>query len=203
MKRVVFFIDGFNLYHSLDDHLELHKYKWLDLSELCKCFITSSEYINEIYYFTALPPWDPDKRKRHIVYITALRTKNIQIIFGNFRVKDKKCKICKKIYQTYEEKETDINIISYMFTLAIQDKYDMAILITGDSDLVHGLEILKSNFPHKAVGIIVPYGRRAKLLQKVATPRGIITTNHLNTSRFPERIDLGGGRLLTCPIPWH
>ena len=31
MERVVAFVDGFNLYHSLEDDTAYKKYKWLNL----------------------------------------------------------------------------------------------------------------------------------------------------------------------------
>jgi len=68
MEKVIFFIDGFNLYHSIANK-RFNKYKWIDLSELAKNFITKKEHIEEIYYFTALTPWSPDKTNRHKIFI--------------------------------------------------------------------------------------------------------------------------------------
>ena len=34
MNRVLFFIDGFNVYHALQEKPQYHKYKWLDYSAL-------------------------------------------------------------------------------------------------------------------------------------------------------------------------
>lgn len=53
MNRASFFIDGFNVFHSLDCNKSYYKYKWLDYSVLAKCFITSKDTIADIYYFTA------------------------------------------------------------------------------------------------------------------------------------------------------
>ena len=47
MEKVIFFIDGFNLYHSFANK-RFNKYKWIDLSELAKNFITKKEHIEEI-----------------------------------------------------------------------------------------------------------------------------------------------------------
>jgi hypothetical protein len=44
-NRVIFFIDGFNLYHALDVNLNYHKYKWLDLSKLASLFLTRREKV--------------------------------------------------------------------------------------------------------------------------------------------------------------
>ena len=40
MERVIFFVDGFNLYHALHRKQQYHKYKWLNLSKLANYFIT-------------------------------------------------------------------------------------------------------------------------------------------------------------------
>jgi hypothetical protein len=40
IEKVIFFIDGFNLYHSIANEKRFNKYKWIDLSELAKNFIT-------------------------------------------------------------------------------------------------------------------------------------------------------------------
>lgn len=89
MNRIVFFIDGFNLFHSLDSNPLYHKYKWLDLSNLAKKFITRNDTIKDIYYFTALTTWNLEKIKRHQLYIKALELNNIKIIYGKFRKKPK------------------------------------------------------------------------------------------------------------------
>ena len=65
INRVSFFIDGFNVYHALDDYKSFHKYKWLDYSALAKCFVSSKEIITDIFYFTAYAEWDLDKKARH------------------------------------------------------------------------------------------------------------------------------------------
>jgi uncharacterized LabA/DUF88 family protein len=78
MDRVVFLIDGFNLYHSLKAELRYRAYRWLDLRKLCSMFIKhKSQTLEEIYYFTALAEWNSAKVKRHKQYLKALRTTEI------------------------------------------------------------------------------------------------------------------------------
>jgi len=36
MSRVVFFVDGFNVYHAIEANPAYRKYKWLDLDKLCR-----------------------------------------------------------------------------------------------------------------------------------------------------------------------
>ena len=56
MKRSMFFVDGFNMYHALDEDPAFHKYKWLDLDALARCIsIPPYEDIQNVRYFTAYP----------------------------------------------------------------------------------------------------------------------------------------------------
>ena len=75
MKRLMFFVDGFNLYHSLQkappfirNKKHYQKYKWLDIRKLCERFLEKDEKIVAIKYFTAFALWRPDSYKRHEQY---------------------------------------------------------------------------------------------------------------------------------------
>jgi hypothetical protein len=89
-KRVIAFIDGFNLYHSIDNQKRLHRYKWLDLQELINQFLTSKERLKELRYFTAYSTWDVDKRLRHEKYVHVLKGKGVRITLGQFLKKQKR-----------------------------------------------------------------------------------------------------------------
>ena len=52
MTRVSFFIDGFNLYHSLKDYAR--DCRWLDLRKLCESYLRENEQLGDVYYFTAV-----------------------------------------------------------------------------------------------------------------------------------------------------
>jgi len=120
MSRVICLIDGFNLYHSLHHNLNYHKYKWLDIKSFVNKFITTKDKINDIYYFTALAHWSSNKVRKHKIFIRAQELNGINVIYGEFRKKDKKCLICKKFYQTFEEKQTDVNIAVKLMELSIK-----------------------------------------------------------------------------------
>jgi len=96
MNRITFFVDGFNLYHALANNPHYHQYKWLNLAKLANCYVTKKDKIQSIYYFTALATWSQSKVKKHKKYIKALGLQNIQIVYGEFRKKDKFCPLCKR-----------------------------------------------------------------------------------------------------------
>ena len=103
MKKVIFFIDGFNLYHAIANQ-KYQQYKWLNLNQLANHFINRFEKIESIYYFTALTYWNQDKVKRHNLYIKAQETVGVKTVYGEFKKKTKRCRICSQVYETYEEK---------------------------------------------------------------------------------------------------
>jgi len=203
MEKVIFFIDGFNLYHSIANERRFNKYKWIDLSKLANNFITKKEHIEEIYYFTALTPWSLDKTNRQKIFIKAQELKGTKIVYGEFRKKDRRCRLCKKTYTTFEEKRTDVNIAIYLFKLAIQDKFDKAYIISGDSDLIPSIEAVKTLFPHKQIGVIIPIGRRAELLKQKCDFHMKIKEKHLKSSILPDIIPLKDNKKLVCPKSWH
>jgi len=202
MKKVIFFIDGFNLYHALLGNKRFNRFKWLDLTSLAHKFITKDDKIEDIFYFTALAIWSPDKVKRHRDFIKAQEIKGVKVVYGEFKRKDKVCPVCKKTYQTFEEKQTDVNIAIHLLKLAIQERYDKAFIISGDSDLIPSIDAVKSAFPHKKIGVIIPIYRSAEQLKQTCDFHMKMKEKHLQASMLPDIIDLGKGNKLERPARW-
>ena len=66
------YIDGFNLYHSIDA-LNDNTLKWLNLRKLCELFLKEGDELNEVYYFSAPPTHLPTKMQRYEAYTKALQ----------------------------------------------------------------------------------------------------------------------------------
>lgn len=103
MNKIIFFIDGFNLYHSLDANPNYHKYKWLDLAKLSSLFTTKKDKLVDIYYFTALATWNTAKANRHKIFIKAQELMGVKIVYGEFKIRDKRCRKCHQFYEIPEE----------------------------------------------------------------------------------------------------
>ncbi len=190
MERVVFFIDGFNLYHALvGNNHKYAAYRWLNLEKLCRIFIRKDQVIEKIFYFSAFAWWMPDKMRRHKIYVRALELNNVKFVSGKFKVKNKTCLICKKTFQTYEEKQTDVNIAVKLFQEAEKDTFDTAIVISGDSDLIPSVEAVRNTFPAKKVGIIIPIERKAEELKRAADFHIKMKEIHLKTAQFPDVVE--------------
>ncbi len=204
MKKVVILIDGFNVYHALQKDENLHKYKWLDYCKLAKCFVPSKDKIVDVYYFTAFAHWNQRKMAKHKIYLKALTMAGVKAVFGKFKDKDHRCRICGEGYSTFEEKQTDVNIAITLFRLAISNDFDTAILITGDTDLVPAVEAIRRTFPDKQIGVVVPIGRKAKELIDVCDFHMKMKEKHLRTSQFPDTIVLDPQKniVLQKPSNW-
>ena len=202
-KRIVTFIDGFNLYHAIDS---LHKdhLKWLDLWSLSEAFSKSStEKIESVYYFTALATWLPDCMHRHKTYIKALGSKNVTTVFGHFKKKNEKCHACKATWITREEKESDVNIAIYLLNEAHLDNFDKAFVITADSDLVPAIQMVLDYFPEKEIVVLTPPNRyriAREIRSKVQTIK--IKEKHLKNNLLPDKIIDENGAILARPAKY-
>lgn len=203
MDRVSFFFDGFNIYHSLKNNPKYNKYKWLDYSALAKAFVKKSEQIVSINYFTAYCSWKYDSYKRHQIYVQALKTCGVNVIFGKFKKVKRFCKICNKVgYDYHEEKQTDVNIAIHLLKGALLNEYDIAILATADSDIVPAVRAMNNIPVPKILKILFPIGRKSVELKTEAYSTMRIKEMHLKNCQLPETIIIGNKKI-SRPKEWH
>lgn len=202
-EKVVFLIDGFNLYHSIKEDPRLRPLRWLDIPGLAASLVRKNQELASIYYFTALALWDPEKVARHKRLIRVLEDKGVIVIYGKFKAKDESCRICRKSYTTSEEKRTDVNIAVTLFRLAMEDRYSTAIMISGDTDLVPAVEAVRECFPEKRIGVAFPPRRTNRELRDAATFHIQLRGDSLLPWRLPDRVRLRDGTEITCPERWR
>lgn len=204
-NRVISFIDGFNLYHAIDD-LNKNNLKWVNLWGLSSAFITpSTDTLENVYYFTAYATWLPDRHLRHREYVKALNHYGVTTVLGHFKEKDMKCNNCSRIWTTHEEKESDVNIAIHLLNEAHLDNFDKAIVITADSDLVPAIEMVKMNFPNKEIIVATPPNRYriAREIQSLVTTRKI-KEKHLSNNLLPEiKHDLDNNIIFERPMNYQ
>jgi uncharacterized LabA/DUF88 family protein len=210
MAKIFFFVDGFNLYHALDyledapDHDRYCKYKWISLKRLCHCYVREKDdSAAAILYFTALTLWDPDKVSRHKLFIKAQENEGVTVIYGEFKRRLRKCKLCSREFPAFEEKQTDVNIAVQLFQLAFEDRYDKAVIISGDSDLLPAVKAVQRIFPRKQVGLVVPIGRGSETFRKQVDFSYRMKESHLKISLYNQNLVLKDGTILTCPLEWR
>jgi uncharacterized LabA/DUF88 family protein len=205
--RVACYVDGFNIYHAIDDMSRaqrgaLNHLKWLDLRSLMERFSDPNVHdIGEITYFSAYMKWHADREARHKEYVKALVSRDVKPIMGRFKEKDAYCKNCKSVYKAREEKESDVNIATHLVSDAYEGKFDQAFLLSNDSDLLGPIKLVRSRFPKLGLKIIAPPLRRhSKELWAAATHRAAISPQHLERCLLPaEGRDAAGGVVFQRP----
>lgn len=84
-----------------------------------------------------------------------------------------------------EEKGSDVNIATHLLVDGFQGRYDIAAMITNDSDLKLPVEMVR-NILKKPVGIICPHEHPSRELKKVATFFKTIKPEIYKECQFPE-----------------
>jgi uncharacterized LabA/DUF88 family protein len=202
MARVAFFIDGFNVYHSLKENPSYHRYLWLDYRTLAERFTRRADRLSEVHYFTAYATWKPHSMKRHRMLVGALESRAVNIVMGKFKKKDMYCKVCRASFKVREEKQTDVNIAVSLLKEALLDHYDTAVLLTNDTDLIPAIQAVKEAFPGKKIGVLFPIDRWATELKDVCDFWRKIERKDLARSQFPNEVRLPSGVVLTRPSTW-
>lgn len=200
-ERVVVYVDGFNLYFGIKD-AGLSAYKWLDINKLVLNLLQPEQQLIAINYFTSRVNNNPDKQKRQATIIEAFESTGINIFYGHYQSSSVECRVCKSIWKTYNEKMTDVNISTQMIIDAYKDKYDMAMLISGDSDLVPPIRAIHENFNHKRVFVAFPPKRFNNSVAAVAKGNFTIGRKKIVDSQFPLEIVKKDGFILKKPIEW-
>lgn len=203
MSKVYVLVDGFNLYHALDTNPAYHPCKWLSLTKLAKCFILGRDALQGVEYFTTLATWDPAKVVRHRLFIKANEAEGVRVTYGEFKRKQRKCPECKSLIKTFEEKQTDVNIALRLFELAVQDRYDKAIIVSGDTDLIPAVKTVQKTFPGKKIGVVIPIGRASEDLKAQTDFHHRMKVQHILSSRFEDILTLTDGSVLECPECWR
>jgi uncharacterized LabA/DUF88 family protein len=201
-KRVIAFIDGFNLYHALDN-LKRPELKWLNLMTLCQMFLKSySEELIRVYYFSAYADHMPEPaQKRQKAYVRALELKGVKTILGHFKKKTRKCPDCHHRWTGHEEKETDVNIALFLLDLAYQNAFDRALVISNDSDLAPAIKMARTRFPEKRITTVVPPNfYHSNELIKVSSDKTKIRVEQLERSLLPP-IVTDASRLISVSRP--
>ena len=171
LQRVVGYVDGFNLYSGLRDS-GYRRYYWLNIREMVRHLLRPYQRLSRTKYFTAricgrgpgvgrnLAGVMEGKRRRQAVYLEALGTlADFDIYYGHYLSQVIRCRDCGRSWSDNEEKMTDVNIATELLVDAFEDRFDTALLVSADSDLVPAIRALKTVLPGKRVIVFFPPGR--------------------------------------------
>ena len=142
--RTFVYIDGFNLYYGA---VRGTRYKWLDLKQMVRRILRPDCHILRLKYYTALvfpTSKDRDKHIRQQTFIRAIETfiPEIEVYYGRFLESHKRLPLANpKGAERFadvirmEEKGSDVNLGVHLVHDAAQDLYDLAVVVSNDTDL--------------------------------------------------------------------
>lgn len=98
---------------------------------------------------------------------------------------------------------TDVKIATGLLVDAFQNRYDDAILITGDADQKPAIEHVRKLYPTKNVYVCFPPSRKSYDLRAIAT--GVLVANEesFRKSQFDNVVTTSPGRTVTKPPSWR
>ncbi len=194
MKTWVY-VDGLNLFYGC---LKGTPFKWLDLHRLCALRLPNHQ-IDRIKYFTArveMRPNDPDRPAKQDSYLRALRTlPNLEIHYGHFLSHVVTMPLAQpvpglpplvKVIRT-DEKGSDVNLASHLLHDGHLQRYELAIVVSGDSDLLAPVRLVMHDLK-KPVGVLNPQKRTCRVLAFQATFYKHIRKGVLAASQFPNTL---------------
>lgn len=185
-KRVAVYVDGFNLYHAIDD-LNDPSLKWLNLNALAQNLLRPSETLVKCHYFTSIVDWNPQKEANHRAYCEALAAHGVEITYGKFKSSMKHCAQFGRQCRFREEKRTDVALGVQIVTDALNGVFDRLILVTADTDQIPSVSMVKKLRPDIQLTWAAPPNR-------MRNAREIGVAVH-------DRIEIKAGRIRACRLP--
>ena len=219
--RTIVYVDGFNLYYRmLKDRPAL---KWVNQLALAREVLAPRHQIVRLNYYIArvsARAHDPHAPARQAVYLKALRTvPEIMVHEGTFMTSEPWMPLAVppqgkpngyvwnlpppttvRVIKS-EEKGSDVNLGVHLVRDAFQNAFDVAVVVTNDSDLVEPIRIAVHE-AGKRVGLLVPVKYPTQSLINVASFHLRIRPGHLARSQFPASIRLADGTLINKPATW-
>lgn len=204
--KVCVYVDGFNLYYRA---LKGTPYRWVNLIKLAKRVLDPADDVELVRYFTArvsARSGDPDAPRRQQIFFNALRTlPNFQFHYGRFLPKTKRRPLVStgkfvEIHDT-EEKGSDVNFATHLLNDGWLGKYELALVLSQDTDLVEPIRIVTQDRGLKVGLVWLDGGRPSKHLADVSSFVRHISQADLVAAQFPNPIPRAGTPLFK-PSTW-
>jgi uncharacterized LabA/DUF88 family protein len=205
--RVRAYVDGFNLYYG---SLKGTPFKWLDLQALIEA-VAPGHTIDHIRYFTArvsgkLDPSVPHRQNAYLAALESLGT--VTIHYGKFLSGVHRMPLADPqpkgprfadVIRT-EEKGSDVNLATYLLLDGADRLYDLAIVVSNDSDLKDAVDQARQRFGQ--VWVVNPNIRFSNALKSVATRYIPLPAATLAAAQFPDPVPRATGKRIAKPVSW-
>ncbi len=214
MNRTTFIVDGFNIYHSVEEAarqlgLGSRGTKWLDLRKLCASYlhvIGGGAQIEKVYYFSALAKHleatKPDVTLRHLSYVRALESTGVVVQLSRFKAKEVRCPKCGSRNVRHEEKETDVALAAKVFEVFARDECDTVVIVTGDTDIAPAVRTASALYPLKRIAFAFPFARKNNELAQLVKTSFHIRKEAYVAHQFSDPVHLSDGCVISKPPTW-
>lgn len=219
--RTIVYVDGFNLYYRmLKDRPAC---KWLNPVALAQQVLQPQNDIVRLNYYIArvsARAHDPGAPARQVTYLNALQTvPQISVHEGSFITSNPWMSLTVPLETRpdgyiwtqpppalvrvvkSEEKGSDVNLAAHLVRDAFTDAFDVAAIITNDTDLVEPIRIAVQE-AGKVVGLLAPVKFPSQSLMDVASFYRRIRKQHLKRALFVSPLLLPDGTELHKPPTW-
>jgi len=228
--KAFFYIDGFNFYYLRTK--KQPQYKWLNMKALADLIVPDGTTVSKVNYYTAhvSGKLDADAPRRQQLLFSAMATvPEIEIIKGRFFYEEKwaglvqppRAKPDSYVWnepspevvwvKKAEEKGSDVNLGVHLVRDGFTDAYDVAYVLTNDTDLVEPIRIVQEEIK-KPVVIVAPCRFFMKGKNKVPLPSrslfNVSSSTHyiddaeLEKSQFPRSVLREGKKPIIRPDQW-
>jgi hypothetical protein len=183
----------------------------VDLEALCKLMLPKNT-IHEIKYFTALVsarPNDLTQPQRQQLYLRALGTiPSVSVHLGHFLVHEVMMPLVVppgqpqqyvKVIKT-EEKGSDVNLATHLLHDAHLNRFDIAVVVSNDSDLLGPIKIVRNELGKK-VGVLNPQKNPSRAILPHIDFIKQIRGGALQAAQFPAQLTDQHG-VFSKPAGW-
>jgi hypothetical protein len=210
------YIDGFALYYGCykgERNRGNAGLKWLNLRALAEALLPEEDFAL-IRYFTARVrdlPDDPQRASRQDVYLRALAGQPaLHIHQGNFHRNKREAQLVRcpegvdpqQTVWVMQEKGSDAAMVTHLLMDAFDNRFDVALVITNDSDFVEPIHIVKERFNRRVV-VISPDQVVAKKLARAASHARTLDQRLLAACQLPDETLGGDGHPARKPEAWR
>ena len=207
-NRTIVYVDGFNLFYGA---LRGTSEAWLDLERLFRLLLPHDD-LRRVRFFTALL-MGPERVAQR-THLRALETTPlVEVTLGRFKTRRVRCRVAgcsmsgPRRFAWPEEKRTDVTIGISMLDDAYRNECDRLILVSGDSDLVPAISLIRGRFPEKEIVVYVPSRHpdrgAAVELRGVAHRARLLPLQVLKHAQFSDVVIDSRGRRIRKPADWN
>jgi len=199
---VVSYIDGFNLYFGLRK-MGWQRYYWMDMDSLSLNLLKKHQLLAETHYFTSRITNNPTKQRRQNTFLEALSAVGTEPIYGKYRHNPYNCFKSNSVHMIAQEKMTDVAMAVQLLSDGYANKYDTALIISGDIDLLPAIKHIKQRLKGKRVIMAFPPMRANNEFKPPITDGNYhIDERICRKSQLPDIVKRSDGFELEGPAAW-